>query len=88
MKERLATRQAAQRRGESNRLVRLWCQKGRFPGARLVGHPRTDYWLIPVRDLKDFVKPKPGPAPQAKRDKASGGDGHVNVKASRKSDHK
>lgn len=85
MKEELTTRQAAQRLGESDRLVRLWCQQGRFSGAHLVAHPRGDYWLIPVSDLKDFVKPKPGPIPKTKRDKASGVDGHVIVKASRKS---
>ncbi|HEX8503704.1 MAG TPA: helix-turn-helix domain-containing protein [Pyrinomonadaceae bacterium] len=64
--ETLTTGEAAARLGESDRLVRLWCKQGRFPGAKLVEHPRGDYWTIPARDLKDFVKPKPGPAPKPK----------------------
>jgi hypothetical protein len=62
----LTTRQAAERLGESDRLVRLWCQQRRFPGARMVEHPRGDYWVIPERALKNFVKPKPGPVPKSK----------------------
>ncbi|HEX3558267.1 MAG TPA: helix-turn-helix domain-containing protein [Pyrinomonadaceae bacterium] len=62
----LTTSEAAARLGESPRLVRLWCQQGRFPGARLVEHPRGDYWVIPAGDLRSFVKPKPGPVPKTK----------------------
>lgn len=62
----LTTREAAERFGESDRLVRLWCQQGRFPGAHLVEHPRGNYWLIPLRDLDSFVKPKRGPVPKVK----------------------
>lgn len=65
-KSGLMTKEAADRLGESDRLVRLWCQQGRFPNARLVEHPRGDYWLIPARDLARFVKPKPGPIPKLK----------------------
>jgi hypothetical protein len=64
--EELTTSKAAARLGESDRLVRLWCKQGRFPNARLVEHPRGDYWVIPAGDLKTFVKPKPGPVPKAK----------------------
>ena len=64
--ETLTTSEAAARLGESDRLVRLWCKQGRFPGAKLVEHPRGDYWTIPASDLKGFVKPKPGPVPKAK----------------------
>jgi hypothetical protein len=71
MKDELTTRQAAERLGESDRLVRLWCQQERFPGAHLVEHPRGDYWLIPVSDLEGFVKPKPGPVPKAKPETAT-----------------
>jgi hypothetical protein len=88
MDKELTTRQAAERLGESESLVRLWCQQGRFPGAHLVEHPSGDYWLIPASDLTSFVKPKPGPVPKAKPVKASGVDGHVNVKASRKGNKK
>jgi hypothetical protein len=66
--EELTTSEAAARLGESDRLVRLWCQQGRFPNARLIKHPRGDYWAIPAKDLKDFVKPKPGPVPKSKGD--------------------
>jgi hypothetical protein len=65
MNDELTTRQAAERLKKSDRLVRLWCQQGRFLGAHLVEHPRGDYWLIPERDLESFVKPKPGPVPKA-----------------------
>jgi hypothetical protein len=67
----LTTSEAAATLGESDRLVRLWCQQGRFPNARRVKHPRGDYWVIPTSDLKDFVKPKPGPVPKAKADDQS-----------------
>lgn len=69
----LTTTQAAAHLGESDRLVRLWCQQGRFPNARRVEHPRGDYWVIPTGDLKDFIKPKPGPKPKAA--KKAGGRG-------------
>lgn len=62
----LTTSQAAEQLEESDRLVRLWCKQGRFPGAHLVDHPRGDYWLIPASDLDNFVKPKPGPVPKPK----------------------
>ena len=65
-KSELMTREAAKRLGESERLVRLWCKQGRFPHARLVAHPRGDYWVIPERDLKGFDKPKPGRMPARK----------------------
>jgi hypothetical protein len=68
----LTTSEAAARLDESNRLVRLWCQQGRFPHARRVEHPRGDYWIIPAGDLQGFVKPKPGPAPKAKPGQSNG----------------
>lgn len=60
----LTTKEAAAQLGESDRLVRLWCQQERFPNARRVAHPRGDYWLIPAGDLARFVKPRPGPVPK------------------------
>ena len=69
----LTTRQAAERLGESDRVVRLWCQQGRFASAHLVEHPRGDYWAIPENDLKNFVKPKPGPVPKAKAEETTHG---------------
>jgi hypothetical protein len=70
--EELTTREAAARLDESDRLIRLWCQQGRFPHARRVDHPRGDYWVIPASDLKGFVKPKPGPVPKAKPAQSNG----------------
>ena len=64
-KGELTTREAAVRLEESDRLVRLWCQQGRFPNARRVEHPRGDYWVIPASDVTSFIKPKPGPSPKA-----------------------
>jgi len=61
----LTTREAAAHLDESDRLVRLWCQQGRFPNARRVEHPRGDYWVIPLRDVEGFIKPTPGPVPKA-----------------------
>jgi hypothetical protein len=60
----LTTSEAAARLEESDRLVRLWCQQGRFPNARRVVHPRGDYWVIPASDIEAFIKPKPGPPPK------------------------
>jgi hypothetical protein len=65
-KSELTTKEAATQLDESERLVRLWCQQGRFPNARRVEHPRGDYWIIPVDDTKNFMKPKPGPVPKSK----------------------
>jgi hypothetical protein len=63
-KHELTTKEAAAHLQESDRLVRLWCQQGRFPRARRVEHPRGDYWVIPLRDIETFTKPKPGPVPK------------------------
>ncbi len=63
-KSELTTKEAATQLGESERLVRLWCQQGRFPNAHRVEHPRGDYWVIPIDDTRNFTKPKPGPVPK------------------------
>jgi len=65
MKE-LTTTEAAERLGVAQVTVRLWCKQGRFPHARLVEHPRGDYWLIPPGDLNGVAPRKPGPVPKAK----------------------
>jgi hypothetical protein len=64
----LTTSEAAAHLDESDRLVRLWCQQGRFPNARRVEHPRGDYWIIPLHDVEGFIKPKPGPTPRKSAD--------------------
>jgi excisionase family DNA binding protein len=65
MKE-LTTTEAAERLGVAQVTVRLWCKQGRFPNARLVEHPRGDYWVIPPGDLRGVEPRKPGPVPKAK----------------------
>jgi hypothetical protein len=70
-KHELTTKEAAVHLQESDRLVRLWCQQGRFPRARRVEHPRGDYWVIPLRDIETFTKPKPGPVPKVETQKAN-----------------
>ena len=70
-KSELTTREAAAALDESERLVRLWCQQGRFPNARRVEHPRGDYWVVPSSDVATFTKPKPGPTPKAKAEDAT-----------------
>ena len=71
MSEReLTTSEAAARLEADARLVRLWCQQGRFRNARLVEHPRGDYWVIPESALVGFEKPKMGRPPKPKEEKA------------------
>lgn len=79
MSDELTTAQVAERLDTAERTVRLWCKQGKFAGARSVETPRGNYWLVPESALKNFVKPTLG-----RRPKASGTDGHVAVKASKK----
>jgi hypothetical protein len=67
----LTTTEAAAHLRVDARLVRLWCQQGRFKDARLVEHPRGDYWLIPESNLNGFVPPKMGRPPKAKAETGS-----------------
>ena len=60
----LTTKQAAERLGKDGRLVRLWCQQGRFPHAYLQETPRGPIWLIPENDLKGFEPPPMGRPPR------------------------
>ncbi len=82
-KSELTTKEAAARLEQSERLVRLWCQQGRFPSARRVEHPRGDYWVIPLNDVVTFTKPKPGPTPKPKIE-ATNGQPHVARKSTAK----
>ncbi len=65
--QELTTTQAAERLNAGVSTVRLWCQQGRFPNARAEATPRGNVWLIPVKDLKGFVKPKRGRTPSHMR---------------------
>jgi hypothetical protein len=62
----LTTTQVAARLEADARLIRLWCQQGRFKNARQVDTPRGAVWLIPESDLKGFKPPKMGRPPKAK----------------------
>jgi excisionase family DNA binding protein len=81
----LTTSQAAERLGVGKSTVNLWCRQGRFPNARSQETPRGPVWLIPEGDVKDFKSPQMGRPPKPK---ASGTDGHVTVKASKKGSKK
>jgi hypothetical protein len=81
MSAELTAAQVADRLNVGRSTVNLWCRQGRFPGAHLEESPVGSYWLIPVSDLKGFEKPQPGRPPKPK---ASGTDGKVNVKPSKK----
>jgi hypothetical protein len=62
----LTSAQVAERLNVSPATVRLWCSQGKFANARLVEHPRGDYWVIPEQDLAGFEPPKMGRPPKAK----------------------
>ncbi len=61
--QELTTTEAAERLKAADVTVRLWCRQGRFPGARLVEHPRGDYWVIPESEVKKFEPPQIGRPP-------------------------
>ena len=56
----LTTSQVAARLEVGSSTVRLWCQQGRFPGARETVTPRGPVWLIPEESLEGFSKPQRG----------------------------
>jgi hypothetical protein len=61
--QELTTTEVAGRLKAADVTVRLWCRQGRFPNARLVEHPRGDYWLIPESEVKKFEPPQIGRPP-------------------------
>ncbi len=61
--QELTTTEVAGRLKAADVTVRLWCRQGRFPNARLVEHPRGDYWLIPESEVKKFEPPQMGRPP-------------------------
>jgi hypothetical protein len=68
----LTTSQVARRLKVGKSTVNLWCQQGRFKNARLVEHPRGNYWAIPATDLENFEPPKMGRPPKPKEEKGKG----------------
>jgi hypothetical protein len=70
--QELTTTQVAERLKAADVTVRLWCRQGRFPNARLVEHPRGDYWVIPESEVKKFEPPQMGrPSKQSVAGKAA-----------------
>jgi hypothetical protein len=67
----LTSSQVAKKLSKDNRLVRLWCQQGRFPNARLEDTPRGPVWVIPESDLNGFEPPAMGRPPKPKQEKTS-----------------
>ena len=67
----LTSSQVADRLGKDKRLVRLWCQQGRFPNAYTEETPRGPVWMIPEGDLVGFEPPPMGRPPKPKDEKAS-----------------
>jgi hypothetical protein len=65
----LTTKQAAERLAKDSRLVRLWCQKGRFPNAYTQETLRGPVWMIPESDLKGFETPPMGRPRKPKEEK-------------------
>ena len=65
-KTELSTSEVAHQLKVGKSTVNLWCQQGRFKNARLVEHPRGNYWTIPASDLIGFEKPKMGRPPKTK----------------------
>jgi predicted site-specific integrase-resolvase len=69
----LTAAQVAERLDVSPATVRLWCSQGRFKAARLVEHPRGDYWEIPESEVETFIPPKAGRPPKPKAETAKKG---------------
>jgi hypothetical protein len=68
----LTARQVAERYNVAGSTVRGWLLRKLLPGAYLKETELGDsYWLVPESALKDFVPPKPGPAPKAKADETA-----------------
>lgn len=56
----LTVKEVAERIGAAPISVRIWVNKGRFPGAKLEESPAGQYWLIPETAIEDFEMGKPG----------------------------
>jgi hypothetical protein len=67
----LTIREAATVLNKPEASVRVWVNRGRFPGAKKETSPIGDYWLIPETDLESFETRRAG-RPSKKREKSSG----------------
>lgn len=61
MEETLTVTQLAKKFGRDRSSVLRWIEKNYFPNAELKETFPSNYWVVPVSDLKDFQIPKPGP---------------------------
>src|SRR4051794_13292708 len=74
----MTAKQFAEQMAINYRTALNWLEAGLVPGAERRSSPIGEYWEIPEAALT-MDRPKPGPKP-----KASGPDGKVNVKPSKK----
>jgi hypothetical protein len=56
----LTVREVAERVGAKDASVRIWANKGRFPGAKKESSPAGEYWLIPESALVGFEMGRAG----------------------------
>jgi hypothetical protein len=69
MRSELTTAQVVELLDVGRSTVNLWRRQGRFPGARVEHSLVGQYCLIPESDLKNFARPKRGPASMAQAEK-------------------
>ena len=60
MNKELCTSEVAARFSVAIRSVRKWCARGLFPNAYEQQTVRGPVWMIPEKDLENFVPPKMG----------------------------
>jgi hypothetical protein len=65
----LTVKEVAAKLGAAQISVRIWVNKGRFPGARKESTPFGDFWLIPETALVGFEMGKAGRPPKPKKGK-------------------
>jgi hypothetical protein len=61
----LTVKEAAAKIGSPEASIRVWLNRGRFPGAHLEQTPIGPYWLIPESALENFKLGKAGRPPKA-----------------------
>lgn len=68
----LTVKEAAEKIGAAAISVRVWANRGLFPGARKESTPMGEYWLIPETALANFEMGKPGRPRKASSKKGKG----------------
>jgi Helix-turn-helix domain len=69
----LTVREVADKLGAAVVSVRIWANRGRFPGARKESTPFGEFWLIPETALEGFSMGNPGRPPKKASSKKRGG---------------